>query len=127
MKYEKKKEQDGHMEWEKLELMENIDELKRRAEEDSIVSDLLLEEEEDVDAKKKLKKLNDLLSDIQKKLEKAEALLKDIICAQEKENLKIEDAILLSDGVMKVKENEIEKSSEKDTAKDKEHADETDA
>ena len=93
---------------------EEIKELRTRVGEDDMVGDLLLEEESDRHSKKKLKELKKIINDVQKQLEKAEHLLQEVIREREKENQKIEDAILLSDGVMKVKEEEEENKEEQD-------------
>ena len=93
-------------EQELLDIEEEIKELRTRVKEDGMVGELLFEEDNDRHAKKKLKELKKIINDIHKQLEKAEHLLREVIQEREKENQKIEDAILLSDGVMKVKEEE---------------------
>ena len=112
MNNEERNQNEVITEQEQMEIKEEICELKQRAQEDEIVSELLLEIEEESGSKKKLKELKCLLSDAQKKVEKAESLLREVINEREKEDRAIEDAILLSDGIRKVQEREQEEETE---------------
>lgn len=96
------------MEQEETAISGEIFELKHRVQEYERTGKLLSEAEEDRSAKKKLNKLKDLLSEAQKHVEKAEELLREVIRDREKEDQSIEDAILLSDGVRKIQEQEEE-------------------
>ena len=112
MNNEKQNQNEVITEQELMEITEEICELEQRAQEDEMVSELLLEIEEESGSKKKLKELKRLLSDAQKKVEKAECLLREVINEREKEDRAIEDAILLSDGIRKVQEREQEEETE---------------
>ena len=106
-----------------LDIEEDIKELRMRVREQDMVGDLLLEEESERHSKKKLKELKKILNAIQKELEKAEHLLREVIIDREKEDRNIEDAILLSDGVMKVHEAEEEKQDEEECGTNREGSD----
>ena len=93
---------------ERAELKEEMNEWSQRIREDETVGEMIHETEAGDSAKTKLKEIKKLLSEAKKQVEKAEHLLKEIICDRETENQKIEDAILLSDGILKVKEKESE-------------------
>ena len=108
----------GFTENKQLEIAEDITELKLRVMEDETVGDMLAEGDAGSHSKKQMKELRELLSGAKKQVEKAERLLKEMIGEREKENLNIEDAILLSDGVMKVREQEAEHVPEKELEKD---------
>lgn len=108
MNREKKKREDVLTESEQKELMDEIKELKQRTLEDEMVGDLLSEVEEERSSKKKLRELKRAISNVKKYLEQAEQLLKEVIDAREKEDREVEDAILLSDGIRKVREEEEE-------------------
>ena len=112
MNNEKQNQNEVITEQELMEITEEICELEQRTQEDEMVSELLLEIEEESGSKKKLKELKRLLSDAQKKVEKAECLLREVINEREKEDCAIEDAILLSDGIRKVQEREQEEETE---------------
>lgn len=108
MSGEKRKSGELLTEDEQLEIREDISELKLRTQEYEVVDGLLLEIEDELKSKKKLKEIKKLLSAAQEQVEKAEGLLKEVIQEREHEDRAIEDAILLSDGVRKVKEQEEE-------------------
>lgn len=118
MNGERLKQREVLTERERLEIEENINELKQKSREDEIVGTLLLEVEEERSSKKKLKEVKELLSAAQKNVQKAEGLLKEVINEREKENRAIEDAILLSDGIRKVREQEIEKETGQEIEKE---------
>lgn len=112
MNREKKKREDVLTESEQKELMDEIKELKQRTLEDEMVGDLLSEVEEERSSKKKLRELKRAISNVKKHLEQAEQLLKEVIDAREKEDREVEDTILLSDGIRKVREEEEEEETE---------------
>lgn len=95
-----------------LDIREDISELKMRNREDTIICEMLWEAEAERNSKKKLEEVRKLLSNAKKQVDKAETLLKETICDREEEDQKIEDAILLSDGIRKVREKEEEKKEE---------------
>ncbi|MBE5972073.1 MAG: hypothetical protein E7246_06085 [Lachnoclostridium sp.] len=108
MSGEKRKRGELLTEDEQLEIREDISELKLRTQEYEVVDGLLLEIEDELKSKKKLMEIKKLLSAAQEQVEKAEGLLKEVIQEREHEDRAIEDAILLSDGVREVKEQEEE-------------------